>query len=59
MRRMCRAAIWPEPLVLDTPREFFAVGQFYQDFAQVSDAEVKSALSETNARTAAASASAV
>jgi len=31
-------------IVLLTPREFFAVGQFYEDFPQVSDDAVKAAL---------------
>lgn len=41
-----------ETVVLDAPPEFFAVGQFYEDFAQVSDDEVKAALSEMSARAA-------
>jgi putative phosphoribosyl transferase len=39
-------------VVLDSPAGFFAVGQFYEDFTQVSDAEVKAALSEMSARAA-------
>jgi predicted phosphoribosyltransferase len=41
-----------DTVVLYAPPEFFAVGQFYEDFAQVSDAEVKAALSEMSARAA-------
>ena len=37
-------------VVLDAPSEFVAVGQFYENFAQVSDAEVKAALNELTAR---------
>jgi predicted phosphoribosyltransferase len=29
---------------LDTPESFFAIGQFYEDFSQVSDEEVTSLL---------------
>ncbi len=36
-----------ELVVLDVSPEFFAVGQFYEDFGQVSDAEVTAILSET------------
>jgi len=39
-------------VVLDAPREFFAVGQVYENFGQVSDAEVKAALNESTARAA-------
>jgi len=39
-------------VVLYAPAEFFAVGQFYADFAQVSDAEVRAALGEAGARAA-------
>lgn len=46
-------------VVLYAPPEFFAVGQFYEDFAQVSDAEVKAALSEMSARAAQTTPSAV
>jgi predicted phosphoribosyltransferase len=41
-------------VVLSAPAEFFAVGQFYEDFAQVSDAEVKAILSEMRVAAAAA-----
>ncbi len=33
-----------EIVCLETPEDFFAVGQFYRDFSQVSDDEVKSVL---------------
>ena len=33
-----------EIVCLETPEDFFAVGQFYRDFHQVSDDEVKSIL---------------
>jgi predicted phosphoribosyltransferase len=46
-------------VVLSAPPEFFAVGQFYEDFAQVSDAEVKAALSEMGALAASAAPSAL
>ncbi|MEV6737659.1 phosphoribosyltransferase family protein [Streptomyces sp. NPDC051104] len=36
-----------ELVCLDTPRVFFAVGQFYADFAQVDDAEVAACLQRT------------
>ncbi|MCL4425857.1 MAG: phosphoribosyltransferase [Firmicutes bacterium] len=36
---------------LITPEEFYAVGQFYQDFAQVSDEEVKEILQRTKPAT--------
>jgi len=39
-------------VVLYAPPEFFAVGQFYEDFAQVGDDEVKAALGEMGARAA-------
>ncbi len=39
-------------VVLHAPAEFYAVGQFYDDFAQVSDAEVKAALTQTGTRAA-------
>jgi putative phosphoribosyl transferase len=35
-------------VVLYTPADFLAVGQFYADFRQVGDAEVQAALKETN-----------
>lgn len=34
-----------EIVCLETPEDFFAVGQFYRDFSQVSDNEVKAILS--------------
>jgi putative phosphoribosyl transferase len=46
-------------VVLCIPVEFIAVGQFYADFRQVSDAEVQHALSETNRAAPSASTSAV
>lgn len=46
-------------VVLDVSPEFFAVGQFYEDFAQVSDAEVKAILGETKAGAAPADKAAV
>jgi putative phosphoribosyl transferase len=46
-------------VVLDAPREFFAVGQFYENFAQVTDAEVRAALKESTARAARGAPSAV
>ncbi len=33
-----------EVIVLDTPQNFYAVGQFYEDFSQVADEEVIEAL---------------
>ena len=33
-----------EIVCLETPEDFFAVGQFYRDFHQVSDDEVKAIL---------------
>jgi len=39
-------------VVLYAPPEFFAVGQFYEDFAQVGDDEVRAALGEMGARAA-------
>lgn len=36
-------------VVLDVPGEFFAVGQFYEDFGQVTDAEVQAILGEARA----------
>jgi putative phosphoribosyl transferase len=47
-----------ELVVLSAPSEFFAVGQFYEDFAQVSDAEVKAILSDMKVRAASAAPSA-
>jgi putative phosphoribosyl transferase len=41
-----------DAVVLCAPPEFFAVGQFYEDFAQVNDDGVKAALSEMSARAA-------
>jgi predicted phosphoribosyltransferase len=41
-----------DTVILYAPPEFFAVGQFYGNFAQVSDDEVKAALSEMSARAA-------
>lgn len=35
-------------VVLQTPQEFHAVGQFYEDFGQTSDAEVVAALRRSN-----------
>jgi putative phosphoribosyl transferase len=40
-------AMVDELIVLYAPTEFVAVGQFYADFRQVSDAEVRAALSGT------------
>ncbi|MFF4212359.1 phosphoribosyltransferase family protein [Streptomyces sp. NPDC001796] len=40
-----------ELVCLDTPQIFFAVGQFYADFAQVDDAEVAACLQRTAGRT--------
>jgi putative phosphoribosyl transferase len=40
-------------VVLTAPFEFWAVGQFYENFAQVSDAEVKAILSDMAVRAAA------
>jgi predicted phosphoribosyltransferase len=37
-------------VVLTAPPELWAVGQFYEDFAQVSDAEVKAILSDMTVR---------
>jgi predicted phosphoribosyltransferase len=42
-----------ELVALDTPAMFYAVGQFYRDFAQVSDAEVIALLREAPRRAAA------
>ncbi len=39
-------------VVLDAPADFYAVGQFYEDFAQVSDADVKAALGQAGTRAA-------
>ncbi len=36
-------------VVLETPEPFFAIGQFYEDFAQVEDDEVLSCLSRSRA----------
>lgn len=36
-------------IVLETPEQFFAIGQFYEDFAQVEDEEVLSCLSRSRA----------
>jgi putative phosphoribosyl transferase len=33
-----------ELVCLETPEDFFAVGQFYRDFQHVSDAQVKGIL---------------
>ncbi len=38
---------------LSTPQEFYGVGQFYDDFSQVSDEEVIQLLKEVNAKKAA------
>jgi putative phosphoribosyl transferase len=45
-------ALVDDVVALETPAEFFAVGEFYADFAQVSDAEVQALLRETSARAA-------
>jgi len=34
-----------EVVFLDAPEMFFAVGQFYQDFSQITDEEVRKILS--------------
>jgi putative phosphoribosyl transferase len=39
-----------ELVALETPRDFFAVGQFYVDFAQVEDEEVAACLERTQSR---------
>jgi putative phosphoribosyl transferase len=44
-------AIADEVVVLAEPRGFYAVGQFYRDFGQTSDAEVVRLLAEVWART--------
>jgi putative phosphoribosyl transferase len=38
-----------EFICLDTPEDFFGVGQFYEDFSQVTDEEAVQLLKETNA----------
>lgn len=42
--------IFDEAIVLLKPADFRAVGQFYYDFPQVSDSEVKELLNEVNSR---------
>ncbi|MGZ4206549.1 MAG: phosphoribosyltransferase family protein [Actinomycetota bacterium] len=39
-------AVADDVVVLETPRDFFAIGQFYADFAQTSDEEVAACLDE-------------
>jgi putative phosphoribosyl transferase len=40
---------------LQSPSDFYAVGQFYDDFSEVSDAEVVAALERATARASASS----
>jgi hypothetical protein len=40
------AAKADEVVCLEVPEDFYAVGQFYEDFSQVSDAEVVAILRE-------------
>jgi predicted phosphoribosyltransferase len=46
-----------EVICLETPEMFFAVGQFFQDFSQVSDEEVMAALAPSRAAAVPAAAS--
>jgi hypothetical protein len=39
-----RRDVADEVVCLETPRPFFAVGQFYEDFSQVSDEQVQALL---------------
>lgn len=48
-------AVADEVVCLQAPSDFYAVGQFYDDFSEVSDAEVVAALERATARAAAAS----
>jgi len=48
-----------EPVCVDTPAGFFAIGQFYGDFSQVSDEEVIACLERAAASAAPAQASTV
>jgi hypothetical protein len=38
-----------EVVCLEAPEEFYAVGQFFEDFSQVTDAEVVTILQQTSA----------
>jgi predicted phosphoribosyltransferase len=38
-----------EVVCLEAPEEFYAVGQFFEDFSQVTDAEVVAILQQTSA----------
>jgi len=53
VKRLSRAA--DEVVCLATPEPFFAVGDFFQDFSEVSDAEVVAILTEEHAYAAGAS----
>jgi putative phosphoribosyl transferase len=43
-----------EVVCLEAPEEFYAVGQFFEDFSQVTDAEVVAILQQTSGATASA-----
>jgi putative phosphoribosyl transferase len=44
-----------EVVCLEAPEEFYAVGQFFEDFSQVTDAEVVAILQQTSASSVPAS----
>jgi predicted phosphoribosyltransferase len=46
LERMAQKA--DEVVCLETPEEFYAVGQFFEDFSQVTDAEVVAILQQTS-----------
>ncbi len=48
-------AVADEVVCLQSPSDFYAVGQFYDDFSEVSDAEVVAALERATARASASS----